>query len=65
MLSDHLVIPALILAFIAAVASSGPAPRQAARDFVQAIGAAVTYGEQQADGDTPVIDTDDASQLRY
>ncbi|MBV8084163.1 MAG: hypothetical protein JO122_15410 [Acetobacteraceae bacterium] len=64
MFSDHLVIPALILSFIAAVASSGPESRQAARELVQAISATVTYGEQQADGDSPVIDTDDSSYLR-
>jgi hypothetical protein len=64
MLSDHLVIPALVLALIAAVASSSPEPRQAARELVQAISTTVIYGEQQADGDTPVIDTDDSSYLR-
>jgi hypothetical protein len=64
MLRHHLVIPALILALIAAVASGSPEPRQAAHELVQAISATVTYGEQQADGDTPVIDTDDSSYLR-
>lgn len=65
MLSDRLVIPALILALIAAIASSNPAPRDAARELVQAIGAVVVYGEQQADGDTLAPDADDTSHLRW
>jgi hypothetical protein len=59
MSDDSLVIPALILALVAAIASSSPAPREEVRAITHAIGAAFVYGSEHADGDTPMLGADD------